>query len=274
MSKYNALWEYVQKSEKESFKMTFEEIQKIAGIPIDHSFLKYKKELAEYGWQVEKITMKEQTVLFRQAIRGGKEIYYIGGSPCSGKSSVAEILSQKYGLYYFKLDDYLERYMQSGARKGYPACGKAAGMNAEQTWMREPLIQCREELDIYREIFEFAAEDLEKIDWEGGMITEGAGYLPELMKRSGIPGSRYISITPAKEFQILHYRKRDFVPWVLEGCSDKEAAFRNWMDRDALFAQEVQKQCDKEKYVSVINDGTMGIEELADLVAVHFLLEK
>lgn len=65
MSKYNALWEYVQKSGKESFRLTFEEIQNIAGIPIDH-FLKYKKELAEYGWQVGKISMKEQTVLFHK----------------------------------------------------------------------------------------------------------------------------------------------------------------------------------------------------------------
>ena len=66
MSKYNALWEYVQKSEKEAFLLTFEEIQEIAGIPIDHSFLIYKKELAEYGWQVGKISMKNETVLFHK----------------------------------------------------------------------------------------------------------------------------------------------------------------------------------------------------------------
>ena len=28
--------------------------------------------------------------------------YYIGGSPCSGKSTIAEIVSKKYDLYYFK----------------------------------------------------------------------------------------------------------------------------------------------------------------------------
>ncbi len=39
MSKYNALWEYVQKNKKDSFQLTFEEIMNIAGIPIDHSFL-------------------------------------------------------------------------------------------------------------------------------------------------------------------------------------------------------------------------------------------
>lgn len=51
---------------KKSFSLTFDEIENIAGIPIDHSFLKYKKELVEYGYEVGKISMKGQTVLFHQ----------------------------------------------------------------------------------------------------------------------------------------------------------------------------------------------------------------
>jgi len=66
MSKYNSLWEYVQSNGNQSFKMTFEEIRDIAGIPIDHSFLKYKKELIDYGYEVGKISMKEQTVIFNK----------------------------------------------------------------------------------------------------------------------------------------------------------------------------------------------------------------
>ena len=64
MSKYDALWKYVQNSGMKNLKLTFEEIQSIAGIPVDHSFLKYKKELEEYGYQVGKISMKEQTINF------------------------------------------------------------------------------------------------------------------------------------------------------------------------------------------------------------------
>ncbi len=64
MSKYSSLWEYVQSNGSQSFQLTFEEIQNIAGIPIDHSFLKHKKELAEYGYQVGKISLKEKTVMF------------------------------------------------------------------------------------------------------------------------------------------------------------------------------------------------------------------
>ena len=66
MSKYNSLWEYVQSNVNQSFKMTFEEIRDIVGIPIDHSFLKYKKELIDYGYEVEKISMKKQTIIFNK----------------------------------------------------------------------------------------------------------------------------------------------------------------------------------------------------------------
>ena len=65
MSKYDSLWEYIKTRKEQNFKLTFSEIEKIAGVPIDHSFLKYKKELLEYGYEVGKISMKEQTVIFK-----------------------------------------------------------------------------------------------------------------------------------------------------------------------------------------------------------------
>lgn len=64
MSKYDLLWQYVQESGSGTLKLTFAEIEKILGTPIDHSFLTYKKELTEYGYQVGKISMKERTVVF------------------------------------------------------------------------------------------------------------------------------------------------------------------------------------------------------------------
>lgn len=69
MSKYDALWKYVQVNGRQTFTLTFDEIAKIAGIAIDHSFLKYKKEITEYGYQVGKISMKEQTVIFNKVER-------------------------------------------------------------------------------------------------------------------------------------------------------------------------------------------------------------
>lgn len=64
MSKYSALWEYVQRNGNPSIKLSFTEIHNIAGIEIDHSFLTYKKELTLYGYKVGKISLKEQTAVF------------------------------------------------------------------------------------------------------------------------------------------------------------------------------------------------------------------
>lgn len=64
MSKYNTLWEFIKDKNEDTLKLTFEEIEMIAGLPIDHSFLNYKKELLGYGYTVGKISLKEQAVIF------------------------------------------------------------------------------------------------------------------------------------------------------------------------------------------------------------------
>lgn len=42
MSKYDALWVRIKENGTDNFKLTFAEIEQIAGLPIDHSFLTYK----------------------------------------------------------------------------------------------------------------------------------------------------------------------------------------------------------------------------------------
>jgi hypothetical protein len=70
MSKYNSLWAYIDESGKPQLTLTFDEIGQIAGVPMDHSFLKYKKELFSYGYEVVKISTKAQTVLFAKKKEG------------------------------------------------------------------------------------------------------------------------------------------------------------------------------------------------------------
>ena len=66
MSKYNALWSLVSQQDGTTVTLSFAEIEQAAGVPLDHSFLSYKKELLDYGWQVEKISLKKKTVKFKR----------------------------------------------------------------------------------------------------------------------------------------------------------------------------------------------------------------
>ena len=66
MSKYEPLWNYIKDNKQDNYKLTYEEIKSILGFEIDHSFLIYKKELKNYGYEIKKISMKEKTVIFRK----------------------------------------------------------------------------------------------------------------------------------------------------------------------------------------------------------------
>ena len=68
MSKYQPLWEHIQAIDTDKLSLSYGEIESILGFPIGHSFLTYKKELPAYGWNVKKISMKEQTVLFERRL--------------------------------------------------------------------------------------------------------------------------------------------------------------------------------------------------------------
>lgn len=66
MSKYEKLWEYIKNKNQDNLKLTFEEIKNILGFEIDHSFLNYKKELVEFGYEVKRVSMKEKFAIFEK----------------------------------------------------------------------------------------------------------------------------------------------------------------------------------------------------------------
>lgn len=66
MSKYEPLWEYIKQENKDSYKFSYEEVKDILGFEIDHSFLTYKKELKEYGYEVGKISLKKKTIIINR----------------------------------------------------------------------------------------------------------------------------------------------------------------------------------------------------------------
>lgn len=62
MSKYNRLWKHIANSGQDQLMISFGEVERIAGVPLDHSFLGYKKELLDYGYQVDHIFLKKQEI--------------------------------------------------------------------------------------------------------------------------------------------------------------------------------------------------------------------
>lgn len=64
MSKYSPLWEYIGECDKDELLLSFADAERICGCKLDHSFLTYKNELEDYGFTVNKISLKNNSVKF------------------------------------------------------------------------------------------------------------------------------------------------------------------------------------------------------------------
>jgi hypothetical protein len=201
-----------------------------------------------------------------------QEVYYIGGGTCCGKSTLAERLTEKYGFRYYKLDDYLDDYIKAMAEAKHPLAEPIAGISMQDMWMRDPQIMFDEEWKIYEAMFPMAQRDIEKIGKGARILAEGAGFLPELMKKQGVDAAHYVCMAPTKDFQIEHYAKRPWIEHYLAGCSDPKKAFDNWMQRDVLFSEAVIAQAQTLSYETCIIDGKSGPEKVLDWVESVFRL--
>lgn len=190
-----------------------------------------------------------------------ENVYYLGGSPCCGKSTIAEKLSKKYGFQYHKVDDFLVDFTSKGGADGDEWLKHISTMTLDQLWLRNPHILNEEELVTYEKLFPYFMSSLENLNKDTPIITEGAAFLPRLVNQIGVDKTHYVCMVPTREFQINHFKKRLWVNDYLLSSSDKEKAFRNWMDRDVLFAQSAIKQAGEVGYATLVVDGTNNIDE-------------
>ncbi len=206
-------------------------------------------------------------VVFFILLKGGKVmLYMIGGSPCSGKSTLASLLARKYDLLHIKLDDLVDEMMSQASVDSRPICLLRQDRNPEQIWMRNPEEMADEEWHFYEEIFPYVKSYLIK-NQDRPLLVEGAGLLPHLVKELEWPASSYLCLTPTADFQKKHYKQREWVPYVLEGTTNPEQAFENWMQRDILFAQMVRKEAMELGYPSLIADGSQSEKQTVEEVA-------
>ena len=193
-------------------------------------------------------------------------LYMIGGSPCSGKSTIASLLARQYQLRHIKLDDLLNEMISQANADSQPICLLRKDRSPEQIWMRNPEEMADEEWHFYEEIFPYVKSYLIK-NQNRPLLVEGAGLLPHLVKELEYPASSYLCWTPTTDFQKKHYRQREWVPYVLEGTTNPNKAFENWMQRDILFAQMVRKEAMELGYSSLLIDGSQSENQTMKEVA-------
>lgn len=190
-----------------------------------------------------------------------KHIYWIGGSPCSGKSSIADVLVERYGMTLYRCDDAFWRHDKMTTPEHQPVFYRVMRLTPEALWMRPVKQQTAEEIEIYREEFAMILDDLLALPRDRPVLAEGAALMPELVAPLIDDPRRAIWVVPTAEFQWAYYRRREFWREVVKDCSDPEQAFRNWMERDAAFAHIVAQDAEARGLRVLVVDGQRSLSE-------------
>lgn len=199
-----------------------------------------------------------------------KNVYWIGGSPCSGKSSIAELLTEKYGFRYYKCDDAYEGHMKKGQTELHPVMTKLKALSMNEIFSRPVEQQVEDTMKIYHEEFQLIMEDITSISSDKPILVEGAALLPVNVSPLLFAKNNGIWITPTAAFQVEQYSKRSWIQHILEECQDPDQSFENWMNRDIKFAQIINQDAQNRGLKTVVVDGGSTLEENAAIVEEHF----
>ncbi|GHO96179.1 hypothetical protein KSF_062270 [Reticulibacter mediterranei] len=188
-------------------------------------------------------------------------VYWLGGSPCSGKSTIADVLVKKYGFALYRCDEAFYEHSKIVTAEQQPIFHRLVHLSSEDLWMRLVAQQVAEEIAFYHEEFPLILEDLLAYPRTQPVLVEGAALLPECVYPLLSHPRRAIWIVPTGEFQMHHYRQRTWAKDVVKACSDPEQAFLNWMQRDIAFAHHVAHEATQRALPLLVVDGQRSLVE-------------
>lgn len=199
-----------------------------------------------------------------------QSIYWIGGSACAGKSTIAKRYAEKHGFALYSCDEHLDRHLRRISARNQPAMHKISRMTFNEAfYIRSVQEQLNEYIEFFKEDFAFVLRDLEERSHHP-IIVEGNQLLPSLVAPCLNSRHKAIWLIPTEPFQRHHYRKREWIQEILDCTDDPVVAFDKWMTRDAGFAAFVEHEA-RELNLEVLKiDGSKNLQQSFELVENYF----
>jgi len=186
---------------------------------------------------------------------------WIGGSPCSGKSTVPHRLAATLERPLYTCDDHWDDHVRRATEAERPVLRKLGALPADVRLRQSLERQVADVVEAYREEF-----GLILLDLDGGgsasSVVEGAALMPELLAAVGVPADRAVWLVPTVEFQRDRYARRAWARELLVDAPDADVLFETWMRRDAAVGRIVTLQAADLGYWVIAVDGRESTESV------------
>lgn len=201
------------------------------------------------------------------------QAFWLGGSTCAGKTSVARLLAAAHGLRLYHCDDAFENHRTRARPDRHPGFHRLMDLTGPELWSRPAEQQVEDLLAFYRDGFALILEDLRALPPGPPVLVEGTGLLPDVLHPVLAEPWRALFLVSTPAFRRRLYPERG--AWVREelaGTGDPEETFARWMTRDDTLARLRAERAAAFGLRAVEVDGRQTLEETADLIGRWFRL--
>jgi hypothetical protein len=208
---------------------------------------------------------------------------WIGGGQWAGKSTVAGILADRFGLTHYHYDYHDSRGHWD--RRTARWCREGSRPPDPRDWMTLTVPEAvAGSLASFVERFEFVQDDLRALQSPRPILAEGWGLRPELVAPVTSSIGRMVVLVPAEEFrqtQMTRLARAAALARPADAYSrpagvasrpvaDPEAAQRRRVERDRLIADDAVRNARRLGVRVIEVDGSRDANGMADIVADHF----
>jgi hypothetical protein len=204
-----------------------------------------------------------------------QHIRWIGGGSGAGKSTIAGLLAEEYGLRLYHCDDTQPAHTARSNPVDDPMLHAFVAMTMDERWVkRTPEEMFRTFHGFHGEGFRLILEDLLDLPTDVPVLVEGYKLLPRLVFPWLSRVDQAVWLIPTPEWRQTAFSRRGSL-WSIAGrTSDPETALANLLARDALFTEEVERQAAALQLSMIEVDGSMTVDELLERTVVCLGLKR
>lgn len=211
----------------------------------------------------------------RGILHGRKDIHWIVGGSCAGKSTVCRTISTMIGIPTYDMDQFVfDRYMNKYRQDRHPvslAWFSAANPLAWSLSLSEGEFEA-----MYRaanaEYLDLLADDLEKPEFEGPVLIDGGITHPSILVETLSPDN-VVCIDTADETRVKAWegsQERSTMKEWIDALPQPEQMWQKFLAFDDLLARTIVAESREEEIKIFFRDDATTIEELTELIVTYF----
>lgn len=166
-------------------------------------------------------------------------VYWIGGSACSGKTTIANILSEKHGFTVYHCDEHLGKHIEVSNIQEHPNLNKAINISWNEILSMSVKEYLKWSIGLFTEEFEMILEDLCKLSEDRTILAEGIGLLPGLIYNRIPDIDSAVWVVADEFFYKKHQIKRKELFERIKECSNPEQSLNNYMSYDLAIGTHI-----------------------------------